>query len=150
MTVLDQVDLRDAQTSVAIANTPIFLARRLHENPATLRAHANHGPMNIFGALESIANRKPEGLRHVTEVYFYLVALSFDNDLSWVRKAAALSAPHVKWFSEVAEYLVVTAKSTVTMSLHASSQAVVPQSQLVIEPPPPRNSTANTSNLIRL
>lgn len=149
MTALDPIDLRDAMMSVAVANTPIFLARRLHENPALQRAHLLHGSTKIFTALESISKREPEDLNQATEVYFYLVALSLDTDLSRLRRAQSLIVPHIKWFKEIADYLTSTAKATAITSLQAPSIiGLTPPPN--IDPTAPRNSTANTSTLIRL
>jgi hypothetical protein len=44
LTAFDPIDLGEAAISVAVANTPIFLARRLQENLAVRRAHELHGP----------------------------------------------------------------------------------------------------------
>jgi hypothetical protein len=75
MTIL-AIDLHEAEVSVAVANTPIFLARRLRENSAVRRAHDLYGPDKLFVALQSLAARKPDNLSQAAEVYFYLVALS--------------------------------------------------------------------------
>jgi hypothetical protein len=146
MTTLDPIDLREAEKSVAVANTPIFLARRLRENPALQRALKLHGAEKIFGALGIISVRKPSDLKQATEVYFYLVALSLDNDASWLHRARALPSPYIKWFGEIADYLISTTKPTFI----ASVGRIETPKNLIINPEQPRNPTANTSLLIRL
>jgi hypothetical protein len=146
MTTLDPIDLREAEKSVAVANTPIFLARRLRENPALKRALDMHGAGKVFGALEIISARKPNDLKQASEVYFYLVALSLDSDASWLHRARALPSPHIKWFEEIADYLISTTKPTFVASV---GRTETPKS-LIINPDRPRSPTANTSLLIRL
>ena len=73
--------------SVAVANTPIFLARRLLENAAVRQAHQLHGAEKIFAALQKISARKPSDLNEAAEAYFYLVALSLDDNKLWLRRA---------------------------------------------------------------
>jgi hypothetical protein len=94
MTALTPIDLGEAEVTVAVANTPIFLARRLRENPAVRRALSTHGAERIFVALQAVSLNKPATLAGVTEVYFYLIALSLDDDGTWLRRALALPAPH--------------------------------------------------------
>jgi hypothetical protein len=143
MTVLEPVDLRDAELAVAIANTPLFLARRLYENPAVKRALDVHGAEKIFNALRSIIERKPQTLNQATEAYFYLAALSFSEDLSWLRKASKFNAHYIKWFKGISEYLISTARPTVTLSLQSHSLQAPPKP--IVDPPQFRNPTANTS-----
>jgi hypothetical protein len=143
MTCLDPIDLRDAEVAVAVANTPIFLARRLLEDDATRRAHKLHGAERIFGALKSICARKPKDLKEATEVYFYLISLSFDEDRTWLRKAEALAAPHIKWFQEIAEYLSLTMTPTILGTVQA------PQ-RIIVDPRPTDNTGGNISKIIRV
>lgn len=119
MTILDPLNMSDAETSVAVANTPIFLARRLRENPALQRAHALFGADKLLRALETIADREPRSITDATEVYFYLVSLSFDNDLKYLRRASELPVKHVKWFSEVAQYLLKSVRPISVTSVQA-------------------------------
>jgi hypothetical protein len=144
MTALTPITLNEAQAAVAVANTPLFLVRRLRENPALRRAHVMHGAEKIFAALQTVLPNKPSDLTAATEAYFYLVALSLDDDKSWLRRALALSAPHIKWFSDIAEYLVETAKPTVakTLDLHASPAVSFAK--------PHKIATSNTSRQIKL
>jgi hypothetical protein len=143
MTALDPIDLHDAELAVAVANTPIFLARRLQENPAVQRAHVLHGADKIFGALEAVSARKPRDLSEATEVYFYIVALSFDDQKSWLRRARTLPAPHIKWFSDIADYLIDTSNSTVVTTVQAPTRIIVGQQSA-------HDAAANTRTVIRL
>jgi hypothetical protein len=146
MTVLDPIDLREAEKFVAVANTPIFLARRLRESFALQQALKLHGAEKIFGALKNISTRKPADLKQAAEVYFYLVALSLDSDASWLYRARALPSHHIKWFESIADYLISIAKPTILASV---GQAELPK-RLIIDPEQARNPTANTSRLIQL
>jgi hypothetical protein len=139
MTVLEPITMAEAETAVAVANTPIFLARRLRENQAVRRALQLHGPAKIFAALESIAPRKPYSLTDATKVYFYLVALSFDMDLLWLQRARKLAVPHIKWFSEVGDFLASGTVSTTKSSITAP--AIISTPHII------RSSVANNSTV---
>src|SRR5258707_2002050 len=119
MTKLDPIDLREAAIAVAVANTPICLARRLRENPALKRAYDRHGSEKIFSALRELTQMELADIEQATEAYFYLVALSLDNDTSWLRKAKAFAPHDMKWFETIIEYLLVSSKSTVIKSVQA-------------------------------
>ena len=140
MTALAHIMLDDAERFVAVANTPIFLARRLREDPAAKRAHEFHGAQAIYSALEGIVARQPATLADAAEVYLYLVALSFDNDLSWLRRTCSLPSPHIKWYQAVGDYLLAVATSTLTMSAQLSTPA---PGSLVRDPSRPYVSTSN-------
>jgi hypothetical protein len=101
MTKLAPIDLREAAIAVAVANTPIFLARRLRENPALKRAYDLHGSAKIFAALRELTQEELADIEQATEAYFYLVALSLDNDTSWLRKAKAFLPQDLKWFETI-------------------------------------------------
>jgi len=124
MTALEPITLHEAEMAVAVANTPIFLARRLLENAAVSRALTLHGPERIYAALQSVAAQPPANLSAVTEVYFYLVALSLAPDKSWLRRSAGMEVPHVKWFVDIAEYLSDTAKVTVRKMLDLTNEGL--------------------------
>jgi hypothetical protein len=140
MTVLPHIMLDAAEGFVAVANTPIFLARRLREDSAVKTAHQIHGANAIFAALESISKKKPATLADVAEAYLYLVALSFDNELSWLRRARAISNPYIKWYGSVADYLLTLVTPTITTNMQLSAN---PPRSLVVNPSQTRGSSSN-------
>ena len=142
-TTLLPVSLREAEMSLAVANTPMFLVLRLREDPAVRRALELHGAKRIFSALETATRRKATDLSEATEPYFYLVALSLDPDLSWLQRASSLPASDIKWFKEISEYLNTTSRATVRVSLDANPAVVV-------DPPQQRSATANISTSLRV
>jgi hypothetical protein len=140
MTVLNPVTLDEAEMAVAVANTPFFIARRLREDPATRRAYELHGPDKLLQALETVAPRDSRSLAEVTEIYFYLVALSFEPNLKYLQKATNLAARNVKWFTSVAESLLESARANSSISVSLGPQTVSTSS--------PRSSISNSPTLI--
>lgn len=117
MTILSPIDLRDAATIVAVANTPIFLAKRMRELPAAQRARELFTPEQLFGALEQLVLRKPTSHDQVVEPFFYLSVLALHNQGVLLRKASELSAPNLRWFAEVAAYYYAAARPTSLVSV---------------------------------
>jgi len=110
----------------------------LRESLTAQSFYSTHGAANIFAALSSLANIKPNTLERLTEIYIYIVALSLDNDNSWLRKARAIAFPGVKWVVEIIDYLL--SKGRPTLVQHAK----IPP-RIIIGSLSPNNSTANTT-----
>jgi hypothetical protein len=141
MTAIPSIDLRDAVTTVAVANTPVFLARRLRENSSLKLAYTTHGSAKIFAALEGISKKNLTDIEDVTEVYFYIVALSLDSDLSWLNRLKGFTFPYVKWTREIIEYLLSIVKSTTIKEMTAPSMIAAVSLEKI--------TTSNTNIIVR-
>ena len=88
MTDLSDVRLPLAEQAFAVANTPLFLLRKLRSDPAVLEIARVAQPKAILSALKKSLRRKPKTLSDAVSPYVYLVALSMTRDLGWMEEAA--------------------------------------------------------------
>lgn len=142
MTVIPDFNLDEGMTILAVANTPIFLTRRLREMAAPQRILKTKGEQAIFAALVQLAPQLPVTLEDAAERYFYLVSLSFSDDMNWVRKSRALNFVGVKWIMEMTDYLLKIAKSTTITNV------IIPQN-IVVGLQGRRDTTVNTIKIVR-
>src|SRR4051812_21469407 len=68
-------DLSDAEFALAVANTPLFLLRKLREDEASRNIAIALPEAEIFRRMKQRLARKPKDLRERVEPYVYLVAL---------------------------------------------------------------------------
>lgn len=107
-----RLKLRQAESDFSVANSPLFLLRKLRVDPAVLDIATHASGETIFGALRKSLSKKPETIGHLVRPYVYLVALSMKPDLSYLHKAAVLNTPNHKWFGYLAKVLIDTYRST--------------------------------------
>ena len=124
---LEQVDLRLAESSFAVANTPMFLIRKLRADPAVQELGSSHRSEEILRAIEAAVGTKPRTLLDAVRPYVYLVALSFDRDVSYLVRASQIRAPYFDWYEYIAQVLREAHKTTSFQSLATRSVLVQPQ-----------------------
>jgi hypothetical protein len=109
---LRALDLKQAASDFVVANSPLFLLRKLRANPVTTDIARGASPSVVLNALENSLKRRPRTRRSAIKAYVYLVALSMMPNTSHLKKAAALAAPHHEWFEYLAGVLLKTQTST--------------------------------------
>jgi hypothetical protein len=87
--------------------------------------------------IERALKRNPRNLKERVWPYLLLVALSRGPDISLVRRAAQIDAPHFKWFNYIASVLVDAYRSTSNIDFKPGRAFVEP-------PVSPVSSTATT------
>ena len=97
--MLNQIDLTEAEAAFAVANTPQFLLRKLRADPAVRQIQSQFKGKDVLKALKAAVHHKPNTLRDSVRPYVYLVALFYYLDISYLRGAAKIVAPHFDWFS---------------------------------------------------
>ena len=112
MTDLSDVRLPLAEQAFAVANTPLFLLRKLRSDPAVLEIARVAQPKAILSALKKSLRRKPKTLSDAVRPYVYLVALSMTRDLMRMEEAARLASRHSDWFSYIAKLVLDTLQPT--------------------------------------
>jgi hypothetical protein len=107
------VDLKNAQAAFAVANTPLFLVRKLQEDP-TVRALANKVRGDeLLRELEMSAQRKPQTIREAVIPYVCLVALSFYDNASYLRRSISIRLEYEDyWFDYIRRVLIQTYRPT--------------------------------------
>jgi hypothetical protein len=116
------LDLADAEMALAVANTPLFLLRKLRSDSSVQSISRAKSVAEILDALIFQLKRQPENLTQEVEPYVYLVALSMKRDLPSLKQAANMDAPHTKWFRYLAEVLVDEYKPTLRENIEPTSQ----------------------------
>ncbi len=122
---IEQVDLSHAASTYAVANTPLFLVRKLREDPAVSEIAKLFSGDQILAALQLTVQDKPTDLFDYVRPYVYLVALSMKETDTYLRKAMEL--PNTRkwdWFNYVALALLQTYTPTTSMAVRASSPVI--------------------------
>ncbi len=113
-----------AEKAFAVANTPLFLLRKLRSDPAVLEISQTVPPGTIFAALKDSLRRSPKTLSDAVQPYVYLVALSLTRDLQGLKEAAQLEAPYADWFAYIAKVLVDTYQPTVLETIQVPNTVI--------------------------
>lgn len=112
MTDLQKMNLKSAETSFALANTPLFLIRKLQADPVVLEIRQRFSEEEIYAALEYSLKQEPMNLSDAVRPYVYLVSLAGKSDMSFLRRAVELGSDHADWYHYIANVLLQTYKST--------------------------------------
>jgi hypothetical protein len=107
MTTIDNISLSLAERDFLVANTPMFLVRKLQANSSIRRIGAEMSSEDILSALRDVAQRKPETLRDEVMPYALLVALFEKRDFNALRSSTLISANwHHRWFDYIRTALI--------------------------------------------
>jgi hypothetical protein len=136
MTLVDRIDLQSAKAAFAVANTPLFLMRKLRSDPAIALLARNRRGEEFLDALRDIAQREPTDLDELVLPYVYLVALSLKDDLSLLKEATQITQPYADWYQYIGNYLVQSTHPTMRKTVLFPHQIVIPRLSLT--------SSANT------
>jgi hypothetical protein len=107
------VDLKNAQAVFAVANTPLFLVRKLQEDPTVhALAHKLHGD-DLLRELEMSVQQRPETIREAVIPYVCMVALSLYPDASYLSKSVSVQPKYQDdWFDYIRTALIQLYRST--------------------------------------
>lgn len=121
---LQKIDLRSVVDNFVIANTPLFLLRKLRTD-SVVREIARRAPSNTLERLlrKSLCT-KPRKLITTVRPYVYLVALSMKNEGEILNRVALLAAPYHVWYASIASALLTAHKSTTIQNFQIPPIAV--------------------------
>src|SRR5215469_15030995 len=108
MSGLKDIDLKQAEQTLAVSNTPLFLLRRLRADLSVQGIATTFSSDDILRELKRLLSKKPASLSDAARPYAYLVALSFLNSASFLQQAAQLKAKYHGWFPYLAQVLIET------------------------------------------
>jgi hypothetical protein len=149
MRITDRFSFANAAYARAVANTPLFLLRKLQEDP-TVRAIADSctGDELLVAFSESV-QQKPNSPEETVLPYVLLVALYFNTQAAYLRKAALVRPNYEdEWLAYILNVLletyqpatrqIVELKANPTTSITTSATAtshhiVVPKSVAEVE-----------------
>jgi len=104
---LKKADLTCASQAYAVANTPIYLIRRLQEDPAVYEI-AKFSGEDILQALRNAVRVQPESLLDYTRPYVYLVALSKLPSEDFLRSVDTDGMENWRWLPYMKQVLLET------------------------------------------
>lgn len=96
MKKFDEANLANAAQMYAVANTPLFLIRKLREDSAVLEIAASFTGSAIADELKAILEREPRTTEDFVRPYVYLSALAQKPEDSFLRQALSLPG-HERW-----------------------------------------------------
>jgi hypothetical protein len=128
MISIETVDLTAAERDFVVANTPMFLARRLQSNPVINHMAQEIASDTILQWLKGAASTEPQNVRDSVIPYVLIVSLFLKGDLRALREAT-LIVPHAayRWFDYIRTALIQLYKPIVKVNIKVLNayQAVI-------------------------
>jgi len=110
-------DYQNAEAAFVLANTPLFLLRKLRSDPVVRAIAVDLSDDEIMSSLRAAVQQKPTDIREAVLPYLYLVALSIKGKIAPLREAAAIDVPYAEWFKYIGNYLLKSFIPTATVSV---------------------------------
>jgi len=104
----DELNLIQASKVYAVANTPLFVVRKLQEDPSVQTLGRESSGEDILRFLEVVTRARPENPVEAVTPYALLVALWFKPEARYLHDAARIPAPFHPWYSYIADALIST------------------------------------------
>lgn len=104
----DKVDyFANARESYAVANTPLFLLRKLRNDPNILEFSKTHNSDKLVKKIRSSLLRRPKNLDAAVRPYAYLAALLLKGDVVPIQKIGEndINNEYYPWFSYILQYI---------------------------------------------
>jgi hypothetical protein len=101
-------DLTGASRVYGVANTPLFLVRKLQADPAIRALGERCTGEKIIAALRQALSAEPVDSVDAVRPYALLVALWFKPEIEHLKEAARLQGGSFTWYSLIAETLLST------------------------------------------
>lgn len=116
--MLEQFDLTKAERDYLVANTPLFLARRLQLNPVVTRISSELTSEQILSELKTYATHRPDTIFERVAPYVLLVALYLKRDLVGLKNSTLIVADwHHRWFDYIRTALIQMSRSVSTSTI---------------------------------
>lgn len=122
----NEVDLNQACQYYSIANTPLFLVRKLQADPCVHALRDNFSGQQILDALRAGLAVGPNSTAEAVRPYAFLVALSLLPEIEPLRIASELPAKNWDWYEYVAAILVETFSPINAEMIRIPSELVAP------------------------
>jgi hypothetical protein len=118
MKSLHQVDLTEAAHAYAVANTPLYLTRKLREDRAAYEISRSLSGDEILTALDNALRVKPVDATGYVRPFVYLVALWFKPEDKYLKMSPrAPGASPRDWYNYVRGVLLETYSPTIDQSV---------------------------------
>jgi hypothetical protein len=126
MNTISEIDLTQACEAFAIANTPLFLVRKLQADPAVHATSQRFSGQQLLDGLREVLREEPKGIIDSVRPYALLVALSLQGDIEHLRAASQISAKGWDWFEYIAAFLVETFSPITTEIIRVPGELEAP------------------------
>jgi hypothetical protein len=141
--ISDKFNLTNAQSQYAVANTPLFLVRKLQEDPVVKTISDTLTGVEILRELEQAVSHRPDNLLQAVLPYVCLVALWMKPDAAFLRGATKIKpVQNDEWFKIVRQALIQTYRPT-ARQLISVPMMTTPKAQI-------RSNSASSVTTIRL
>ena len=118
-----ELDLADAAGTYAIANSPLFLVRKLQDDPVIRNIAERFSSQEIIEGLRESTKLKPTTVIDAVCPYALLVALWFKPEVSSLEEAAGFLAPDFHWYGFAAAALLSTFSPVQTQNIWQGRQS---------------------------
>lgn len=118
MTTPIKINLQSAMAAFAVANTPMYLFRKLRADHTIQETSKHASAKEIYASLKSSLSQPPKSLEDSVRPYAYLVALLFAGEAPFIMKARTISAPHHPWYSYLSNAVALEIRPTTTTEVH--------------------------------
>lgn len=130
------VDLSEAGSVYLIANTPLFLARRLQTDPSADLLSRSCSGEDLYAGIVEALQKDPENSIEAVRPFMYLIALRGQDSPGLFFRAAELHSPRHPWYTTVARVLEATFIPQVNESIWVG----VPQPTMIQYPLTPAST----------
>jgi hypothetical protein len=110
-------DLTQPSLIFQLANTPLFLARKLHADPEVRAIADNCSTEEILAALKTSISAESTTAVEAVRPYVLLVALWFKPDIDGLQEAVGMSAPDLNWYTYIGNALMISFSPVQTQSI---------------------------------
>jgi hypothetical protein len=113
MSMPPDFNLDSAEAAYAVANTPLYLLRKLQGDPVSQSLKERMTADDILTAFRAAATTEPQTLRDLVLPYVYLAALSLQQELGALRKSTeVVPRPEYKWLDYIRRVLIENYRPT--------------------------------------
>ena len=106
-----------AERTFAVANTPLFLLRKLQADPAVMEAARTTRPSEVLKLLRRSLAKKPKTLSDLVKPYMLLVVLSMTGKLEDIREAAKIESSAWDWYSYLVGVVIESYRPTTVTTI---------------------------------
>jgi len=113
------IDPTCAKDVLAVANTPRYALKHLRQNDAIAEFGRRNSADSILVALEVKSKSPVSSFDELAETIALLAALASKPRREYAGQLSSISAPHIRWFEQIKDLILVENESTTVVSASA-------------------------------
>ncbi len=118
MSELEHIQLPSAESAYFVSNTPLYLLRKLREDPVVAALATSATGEELLYALRKAAREEPSSIAERVRPFVLLVALAMKDDIRRLREATTVQLPSAnEWFDYIRRVLIETYRPTIHTTL---------------------------------